>query len=482
MARFDIILNLKSIKSVKNHITSLLFRSFQPMTGFSDNIRYVQDLPLTPRHWYLVLVSSMEQLIGTALSTIVGIIIPMLNLFLNPDLSSAVQGIMGAIGLIGIALGSAIIGPLSDRTGYIVWFRACAVLIVIGSVVTSIIPCPVTMCCGLFISGFGIGGGYTLDSAYISELMPDKWRNFMVGVAKATCAIGCVLPALIAVIILHHDPNPHAWRSIVWIMGGLGIITLLMRIHWAESPGWLTSKGRLADAERASRFFFGKDVEYEANQQKTPQVKSNGILSLFKGKNLLRVIYSGIPWACEGLGVYGIGVFLPLLIMALGIDNSVSEGMAKVVNSVEMTAIINFCIIPGFIIGLSVVNRISHSLMLWGGFIGSAAGMALLLIAYLLHWPVWVSVVSFMIFEILLNGGPHLITYIIPAAIYPVEDRGAGSGVADFLGKLGAIIGVFFMPMWLKAGGITLVLYITIGVMLAGALTAIIFSRLLKLN
>lgn len=442
----------------------------------------IQDLPLKPRHCYFVLVSSMEQIIGAALSTIVGIVIPLLNLFLNPHLSAAMQGLMAAMGLIGIAVGSAVIGPLSDRMGYLSWFRACAVLIILGSVVAAAVPVPAAICVGLFISGFGLGGGYTLDSDYISELMPDKWKNLMMGVAKASCALGFILPAVAALILLRLDPSPRVWRALLWLVGALGLVTLLMRLRWAESPGWLISKNRISDARKAAAFFFGRDVVI----QPAPSVQPNSVTpqktSLFKGKNLLRVIYSGIPWACEGLGVYGIGVFLPILIMALGIDNSNAVGIPKIINSVNLTAVINFCILPGFVIGLCVVNRLNKAFMLYSGFIGSALGMTLLLFAYLLHWPTWVSVVAFMLFEILLNAGPHLVTYIIPADIYPVQDRGAGTGLADFLGKLGAILGVFFMPVWLKSGGITLVLVITIAAMLMGAIISFVFSRLLGLN
>lgn len=440
---------------------------------------YISELRLRPRHLYIVAVSSMEQLIGASLSTIVGIVIPLLNLFLRPELSATVQGFMGAAGLIGIAIGSAVIGPLTDRHGYLKWFRMCAVLIIAGSVVGSLSPAAWVICAGMFIAGFGVGGGYTIDSAYISELMPDKWRSFMVGVAKAMCAVGFILPAVAAVVILHIRPNADVWRSIVWIMGALGVITLIMRLRWAESPGWLMSQGRPDEARKAAQFFFGQDAEVMAS---TPALKkaTGSFGALFRGKNLARVIYSGIPWACEGLGVYGIGVFMPLLVMALGIDTTHASGIAQVINSVELTAMINFCILPGFVIGLLIVNKMSHYTMLWGGFLGSAAGIGLLLAAYMLEWPVWVSIVAFMMFEILLNAGPHLVTYIIPTAIYPVECRGVGSGVADFLGKSGAILGVFFMPMWLKEGGITLVLIITICVMMAGGIVALIFGRMVK--
>lgn len=440
----------------------------------------INDMPLTARHCYLVLVASMEQLIGAALSSIVGIIIPLLNLTLHPELSSEVQGLMGAVGLIGIAIGSTVIGSLSDRHGYATFFKMCPCLIITGSVIATLLPSPILICIGLFVAGFGVGGGYPLDSAYISELMPDKWRGFMVGVAKASSALGFILPAAIAVVLLHCEPSPQMWRAIVWIMGLLAFVTLLMRMCWPNSPVWLADKGFPQKARNAARYFFRRDVNVAASTTTGNTVRSHSeIAALFKGKNLLRVIYSGIPWACEGLGVYGIGVFLPVIVMSLGIDSASGSGIGRVVNSVELSAVINFCILPGFIIGLLIVNRVRHSLMLWGGFVGSAAGLTLLLFAYLYHWPIWVSITAFMIFEVLLNAGPHLVTYIIPSTIYPVEVRGAGSGIADFLGKFGAIVGVFFMPLLLRAGGVTLVLIVTIGVMLLGALISFVFSRLI---
>lgn len=452
------------------------------MTDNVTTTTAIQDLPLRGRHWYIVLVASMEQIIGAALSTLVGIVIPLLNMIVRPELPSFVQGCMAAMGLIGIAIGSAVIGSLSDRQGYARWFRICPALAVAGSGIATIAPNAATICAGLFTAGFGVGGGYILDSNYISELMPAKWRSFMVGVAKSSSAIGFVLPAALAVLILRAEPSAAMWRPMVWIIGALAAVTLLMRLRWADSPAWLASKGRQGDALKAARYFFGPGVAPGQNANTGAAVKQNGLRALFKGRNLLRVIYSGIPWACEGLGVYGIGVFLPILIMAMGMDATHATGIAKIINSVELTAAINFCILPGFLIGLAVVNRINHATMMWAGFVGSAAGMAVLLLAYANGWPTWVSVAAFMAFEIMLNAGPHLVTYIIPVSIYPVADRGAGSGMASFLGKLGAIAGVFLVPVLLKAGGIELVLTVTVAVMLLGALISIIFSRLLGLT
>ena len=433
------------------------------------------------KDYWIALVSSMEQIIGAGLSTVVGIMLPMLQLILHPGLPSAVQGIIGATGLIGIGVGSAAIGKLSDRHGYLLWFRLCPAVIMAGAAICWLLPHPAWLVCGLFLAGIGVGGGYSLDSAYISELMPVRWRGVMVGVAKASSSAGFILTAVICWFWLKSDPDPHIWNRLILIIGAAGAATLLMRVRWAESPGWLLDHGRRDEALAAARKFFGPDATLPAvSAAKTP-AKATPWSAMFRGENLTRVIFSGIPWACEGLGVYGFGVFLPVLVMALGIESSSVTGMPKVIDSVAVTAVVNFFILPGFVLGLLIMNRCNHVKMLTRGFVLAGLGLALLLAAFMLRWPSWVMIAGFVIFEMSLNAGPHLITFIIPSAIYPVDDRGAGTGIAAMLGKAGAVIGVILMPILLEAGGMTLVLGVSIAVMLLGAAISRIYGRRLGL-
>ena len=93
------------------------------------------------------------------------------------------------------------------------------------------------------------------------------------------------------------------------------------------------------------------------------------------------------------------------------------------------------------------------------------------------HLPLWVSVVAFLIFEIGLNAGPHLITFVIPAKIYSVKDLGAGSGIAAMFGKIGAVAGVFIIPMVLSAGGVEMVLIVCAAIMLLGAVISQVYGH-----
>lgn len=130
--------------------------------------------------------------------------------------------------------------------------------------------------------------------------------------------------------------------------------------------------------------------------------------------------------------------------------------------------------------GLLLLNKLYQvSMQSWGFFL-SAAGLALLLIAYKLHWASWTAITGFIIFELFLNAGPHLITFILPARIYPVADRGTGVGASAAIGKMGAVVGAFFIPVLLRWGGSTLVLLVSIAVMLIGGIiTAVIGPQIL---
>lgn len=429
-------------------------------------------MPLRWGNYRVVIVSSLGQIAGSAIATLVGIVIPMIQLILHPELSILSQGILASLNLIGIMIGSVIIGKLSDKYGYLSFFRLSPVIILIGSLAGFMSGDNIYILgIGLFSIGFGAGGDYCLDSDYISELMPDKWKLFMVGVAKAACAFGNILVCLVCFFLMKSWNNPHMWNHLMLTMTILSAIMILARIPFAQSPRWLMANGKKKEAEKAVKYFLGSDININplnTSVQYNKKIKVSW-LSLFKGNNLNKVIFSGIPWACEGFGVYGIGVFMPMLLMSMGLHPEDSGKYNQILWSVQMSTYINLFVLIGFVIGLSVARKIYHVMIETLGFIFCSIGAFIMLIAYQNNLSPWISIAGFMIFELFLNGGPRLITFIIPPQIYNITDRSTGTGIADFFGKAGAVIGVFVMPTLLASGGAKLVLSITIIINIAGA-------------
>lgn len=440
----------------------------------------IDNAPLNWRHYFITGVASLGQLIGTGLATLVSVIIPLYQLVAHPALSSIMQGIVGAMDLIGIMVGSTILGKLSDKYGYLFFFRLCPAIVLVASVITLIFPSlPVLIIC-LFFMGFGIGGEYSLDSNYISELMPTKWVFLMVGAAKAASAFGNIIVALVCFLMVRDWSDADLWPRLLWLMIVISGVMILLRIRFWESPKWLLERGKLQQAEVDVHHFLGKDIDVAQTDIKPEDLHPNKNRSnpgFFK-RNWKNVIFTGVPWACEGLGVYGIGVFLPILVMALGLEHvsGVETLIKHVASSVEITLWISCIILPGFILGLALINHVQEEKIQWVGFLLSALSLFVLLLAYHNHWAKWISVIAFMAFELFLNMGPHLITYVLPPKVYPVADRGLGSGIAASLGKVGAVLGVFFIPILLEAGGSKLVLIVSIIVMLVGGLVTFFFA------
>jgi len=436
----------------------------------------MDSMPLRKGHLRVLAVSSLGQLTGAGLSTLVGIVLPMIQMTSHSTLSPAAQGAVASASLAGIMAGSIIFGEISDRKGYLLLFRLCPLLVLAASLTACFFDGIWILTAALFFMGLGIGGEYSLDSDYVSEIMPAKWKLTMVGCTKAASSIGNITVAAACFFLLRIWDNPHMWNRLLLLISVLALTMFLCRIRFAQSPGWLMAHGHVKEAQKAAEYFLGPDVciRSDAAEAVRPKKRKGELL---KKKNIDKIIFSGVPWACEGVGVYGIGVFLPVLVMALGIESASDGAFQKIVGSVKTTALINLFVLAGFAIGISLIRRLRHVRMQTWGFAICALGLAILLTAHEAGWPVWVSIAGFIIFELFLNAGPHLTTFILPAQIYTVEERGAGTGIAAAFGKSGAVAGVLFMPMLLEWGGVRAVLWTCIAIQIAGAAVTVIWGR-----
>ena len=448
----------------------------------------VDTMPLTWRHWWIVLVTGLGQLVGTAVATVAGIIIPLMMLT-GPysHLSSLMQGLIGASDLIGIMVGSVVFGKLSDNYGYLPFFRLCPVLMLGGSLLAIFVPNVWVLVICLFIIGFGIGGEYSLDSDYTSVLMPDKWKMVMLGMVKTGAAFGNIVAAALGFWLILIWNDPVRWPDLMWIVAGISALMIITRIYFFESPKWLYSHNRPQEALSALHHFLGDDVSPSESMVADQEESSAGGASeqslgfvAFCKKYWNKVVLSGVPWMCEGLGVYGIGIFIPMLVIALGIEHhsTFETPIENVEASVKTTLWISCLILPGFLIGIWLAYRKVREVKLqtWS-FWACAVSLLVLLLSYHYEWPVWISLMAFMAFELFLNIGPHLVTYLLPPKIYPVEVRGQGTGIAAAIGKAGAVAGVFIVPVLLKWGGGVLVLGVSAAIMVIGAIVTQVYGR-----
>ncbi|GAB6178714.1 MFS transporter [Desulfotomaculum defluvii] len=160
---------------------------------------------------------------------------------------------------VGMTLGGLLGGVISDFIGRRKTFLASIVIFSVASIVNGLANDLMTFAIARAVTGFGIFCMMVVSIAYISEMTPGesrgKWQNM-------TAGIGFLAMPVIGVIARMIVPmSPDAWRYIFY-MGGLGLIGFLFGLKYLkESPRWLVSKGRVAEAEQVMFELTGRQVD-----------------------------------------------------------------------------------------------------------------------------------------------------------------------------------------------------------------------------
>ena len=152
-----------------------------------------------------------------------------------------------AIGLIGYAVGSLVIGALADRFGRFRLLIVTIALTAIGSFGDAASQGLVMLVVFRFIAGMGVGADLNLVSTYVGELAPAKLRG---RISVLTFLVGIIGQSVTPFVALGLIPSLHnGWRWLFIIGGVIAVIALLARFELPESPRWLALHGRLDEAD-----------------------------------------------------------------------------------------------------------------------------------------------------------------------------------------------------------------------------------------
>ena len=166
--------------------------------------------------------------------------------FTNTDIGLASSAyLLGAVG------GALFFGWLTDRLGRKKLFFITLAVYLVATAATAFSWNVWSYCLFRFLTGAGIGGEYTAINSTIQELIPARVRGWTDLVINGSFWIGAALGAAGSVVLLdpaHFGPDT-GWRVAFFIGALLGLVILLMRLWIPESPRWLMTHGRAAEAE-----------------------------------------------------------------------------------------------------------------------------------------------------------------------------------------------------------------------------------------
>jgi MFS family permease len=160
-------------------------------------------------------------------------------------------GLSASAYLAGAVLGALFFGWLTDRLGRKKLFFVTLAVYLVATALTAFSWNFWSFAFFRFLTGAGIGGEYAAINSAIQELIPARYRGWTDLVINGSFWIGAALGAAGAVVLLDPRllPEDLGWRFAFGIGAVLGLAILLLRSWLPESPRWLMTHGRIAEAE-----------------------------------------------------------------------------------------------------------------------------------------------------------------------------------------------------------------------------------------
>jgi MFS family permease len=452
----------------------------------------VDNARTRPIHYRLWLMSTGGTFIDGFATFMTGIAIPLLKAKFDPD--PTLIGLLGASLVLGAVLGASAGGVLSDRFGRKIIYLVDMSLLGVAALLFAFAPnFPLMILCQ-FLIGTGIGMDFPVSSSYISELIPKNRQRQVLAATITFQAIGEITAALLAWLVLARVDSLEAWRYLAGATAIPAAIMFIARLSVPESPHWLMEKGRNRQAAEAIARILPEaksQLEHlgqaageqaEGTTGKTAKKKTNyGVL--FSPRYRKITILTAGAWFFMDIATYGVGLFTPVILGSLTLgarpDAAGINLIAGEFATDKGSGIVDIFLLLGFLLGIWLIRRTGPFRLQLLGFAGMVAGMLLLAIASSLPdtatHRLGLIYLGFIVFNLCMNAGPNTTTFTLPAQLFPTRIRASGSGLAAACGKVGATLGIFFLPGLKATFGIPAVLMLMAIVSGCGWLITFIF-------
>ena len=220
-------------------------------------------------------------------------------------------GLAVSLALIGAAVGAYFAGRLSDKFGRVRCMLAASVLFFISAIGSGLPFTIYDFIAWRVIGGVGIGVASIIAPIYIAETAPAHLRGRLGSMQQFAIVIGIFVALLSNYIIVRISGSAsntlmgiHSWKVMFWVEAIPALIYGIAAWQLPESPRYLVSKGRMAEAEKvlsliASVGIKEKAIEIQESFKSDKPAKLSDLLETIAGKKRI----APIVWAGLGLAI-----------------------------------------------------------------------------------------------------------------------------------------------------------------------------------
>lgn len=351
-------------------------------------------------------------------------------------LTTGQLGLIGSIGMLGMAIGAALSGMAADKWGRRNVIMLTLIIFGVSSAVSSLAVNYPMLLVLRFLTGFGLGGELPAASTLVSEFSPTKIRGRNVIILESFWAWGWIAAALVAYLLI----PVYGWR-IAFLIGGLpALFAAYLRKMVPESPRYLELSGKVEEANQLVNIMeqqagvAGQTANIDITEVQKQGTKTKiPFLELWSRKYVRSTVVLWVIWFGINFGYYGFVLWTPTLLMDKGFD---------LVKSFEFTLIMCLAQLPGYFSAAYLVERVGRKLVLSVYFAGTAIAAW-----FLGHAGSTNEVLLFGCLIYFFSLGAWGCVYAYTPEVYPTAARASGSGWAAAFGRLGAFLAPLIVPV-----------------------------------
>ena len=400
----------------------------------------LDDHPLSRRQRYAaVLVACGEFIDGYDL-----IVMGAALILLRPQfhLTPAETGALGASTFLGAMVGLLVFGDMSDRWGRRAIFVANLVFFIVFSIASAFVDSVPQLFAARFLVGVGVGMDIPTSAAYLAEIAPRRRRGIIAGsLLNITWILGAMTSNLIALPLMAWA-GADAWRWMFGLAAVPAALVLLGRQALPESPRWLLSHGRTAEAQVALHSF-GIAADPDALSQLNTSRGSYG--QLFRPPYRARVLLVALVFFLNCIAGPLSTIAAPLVLRTVGaLSNEATLMFSTLVWCTSLA---------GVLVGLVLIDRIGRRRLLYLAAIPEGLAALFMAIAGPGHPPLLVA--GFFAFSFCSWLGPAVLTWVWSSELFPTRLRGRSQGFCNAACRLAISINIFLIPVGVATVGFT---------------------------
>lgn len=238
-----------------------------------------------------------------------------------------------ASGFLGMFFGTIFFGMGSDRYGRRLSFITLLLIYSAFTFLGAFAPSAAWLIALRFFAGLGIGAEIVVIDTYVTELVPSYARGRYVAITQVAGFTAVPIVAILSRLLVPTHFHIAGWRWIM-ILGASGaLLTWWFRRRLPESPRWLESRGRLAEAETIMAALESESPIQSAATpiSETANIPSSSIpparssqsgsfAELWRPPYLQRTIMLLLFQMLQTIGFYGFGNWAPTFLLKRGIS------------------------------------------------------------------------------------------------------------------------------------------------------------------